>query len=173
MNFIQITPFMHVEDLAKALTFFNDVLGFRTLVQMADYAYVHRETAGIRLLQNHGADGAPAGNRRYCYYVDVRDVDALFAELKPQLDRLPRVMYTVRPTRPTVSANSSSSRPTAISSPSATPSIRQTPPSTSGRARARLLFPAAVPRRGTRINLSVHLTTLEATEFTCENSSSC
>jgi catechol 2,3-dioxygenase-like lactoylglutathione lyase family enzyme len=29
-NFIQITPFMHVEDLEKALTFFNDILGFET-----------------------------------------------------------------------------------------------------------------------------------------------
>jgi hypothetical protein len=27
-NFIQITPFMHVEDFEKALIFFNDVLGF-------------------------------------------------------------------------------------------------------------------------------------------------
>jgi hypothetical protein len=27
-NFIQITPFMQVEDLEKALIFFNHVLGF-------------------------------------------------------------------------------------------------------------------------------------------------
>jgi catechol 2,3-dioxygenase-like lactoylglutathione lyase family enzyme len=90
MNFIQVTPFMHVDDLGKALAFFNDVLGFRTLVQMSDYAYVHRETVGFRLFKNYGTDGAPAGNRRYSYYVDVRDVDALYAELKPRLDRLPR-----------------------------------------------------------------------------------
>jgi len=29
-NFIQITPFMHVDDLARALAFFNDILGFET-----------------------------------------------------------------------------------------------------------------------------------------------
>jgi catechol 2,3-dioxygenase-like lactoylglutathione lyase family enzyme len=88
-NFIQITPFMHVPDLEAALTFFNDVLGFKTLFRQGDYAYVQRETAGIRILQNRGDDGAPPGNRRFCYYIDVRDVDALYAELKPKLDQLP------------------------------------------------------------------------------------
>jgi catechol 2,3-dioxygenase-like lactoylglutathione lyase family enzyme len=29
-NFIQITPFMHVRDIEKALAFFNDILGFET-----------------------------------------------------------------------------------------------------------------------------------------------
>jgi catechol 2,3-dioxygenase-like lactoylglutathione lyase family enzyme len=88
-NFVQITPFMHVPDLEKALAFFNDVLGFKTRVRIGGYAYVHRETAGIRIMQNHGEDGAPPGNRRFAYYIDVRDVDALYAELKPSLDTLP------------------------------------------------------------------------------------
>jgi catechol 2,3-dioxygenase-like lactoylglutathione lyase family enzyme len=89
-NFIQITPFMHVEDLEKALAFFNDILGFETQWRMADYAYVHRETAGFRILEQKGPDGAPPGNRRFAYYIDVRDVDALYAELKPKLDALPK-----------------------------------------------------------------------------------
>jgi len=88
-NFIQITPFMHVPDLERALEFFNNILGFETQFRMADYAYVHRETAGIRILQNHGNDGAPPANRRFAYYVDVRNVDALYVELKPKLDTLP------------------------------------------------------------------------------------
>ncbi len=88
-NFIQITPFMHVPELGAALSFFNDVLGFKTLFRESDYAYIEREGCGIRMLQNHGQDGAPPGNRRFCYYVDVRDVDALYAELKPKLDQLP------------------------------------------------------------------------------------
>lgn len=88
-NFVQITPFMHVPDLEKALAFFNDVLGFATLFRGGDYAYVHRETVGIRIMQNRGEDGAPPGNRRFAYYIDVRDVDALYAELKPKLDTLP------------------------------------------------------------------------------------
>src|SRR5262245_57511054 len=89
-NLIQITPFMHVPDLSRALAFFNDVLGFRTLFQAGNYAYVQRESAAIRMLENCGEEGAPPGNRRYAYYVDVRDVDALYAELKPKLDVLPR-----------------------------------------------------------------------------------
>jgi catechol 2,3-dioxygenase-like lactoylglutathione lyase family enzyme len=88
-NFLQITPIMHAPDLEAALRFFNDTLGFRTLHRENGYAYVHRETAGVRILQNFGDDGAPPGNRRFAYYVDVRNVDALYAELKPKLDLLP------------------------------------------------------------------------------------
>lgn len=89
-NFIQITPFMHVPDIEEALAFFNDILGFETLFRMSDYAYIEHEGAGIRMLQNRGNDGAPPGNRRFAYYVDVRNVDALYAELKPKLDTLPK-----------------------------------------------------------------------------------
>jgi len=88
-NFIQITPFMHVPDIEAAIAFFEEALGFETLFRMDDYAYVEREGAGLRLLRNHGAAGAPPGNRRFAYYIDVRDVDALYAELKPRLDTLP------------------------------------------------------------------------------------
>ena len=88
-NFIQITPFMHVPDIDAAIAFFTDVLGFETLFRMDDYAYLEREGVGIRMLQNRGDDGAPPGNRRFAYYIDVRDVDALYAELKPKLDALP------------------------------------------------------------------------------------
>ena len=88
-NFIQITPFMHVEDLEKALIFFNDVLGFETQFRARDYAYIHRETAGIRILEQNGADAAPPGTRRFAYYIDVRDVDQLYVELKTKLATLP------------------------------------------------------------------------------------
>jgi catechol 2,3-dioxygenase-like lactoylglutathione lyase family enzyme len=88
-NFIQITPFMHVPDIDAAVAFFRDLLGFEPLWREPDYAYLEREGCGIRVLKNHGNDGAPPGNRRFCYYVDVRDVDALHAELKPKLDTLP------------------------------------------------------------------------------------
>lgn len=89
-NIIQITPFMHVPDFPAALGFFEDILGFETLYRMDDYAYVERDGAGIRILANRGEDGAPPGNRRFAYYLDVRDVDALYAELKPKLDSLPK-----------------------------------------------------------------------------------
>ena len=89
-NFIHVTPFMHVDNLDRALTFFTDILGFETPFRVADYAYVQRETVGFRILQQTGDDGAPPGNRRFAYYIDVRDVDQLYAELKPKLDKLPK-----------------------------------------------------------------------------------
>ena len=90
-NFIQVTPFMHVEDIERALAFFTGILGFETCFRAANYAYVHRETTGFRILEQTGSDGAPPpGNRRFAYYIDVRDVDGLYAELKPKLDTLPK-----------------------------------------------------------------------------------
>ncbi len=88
-NFIQVTPFMHVDDLNRAVAFFTDILGFETRFRVANYAYVERETVGFRILEQKGPDGAPPGNRRFAYYIDVRDVDGLYAELKPKLDTLP------------------------------------------------------------------------------------
>ena len=89
-NFIQVTPFMHVENLEQALAFFTDILGFETRYRIANYAYIHRESVGFRLLEQTGADGAPPGNRRFAYYIDVHNVDQLYAELKPKLDTLPK-----------------------------------------------------------------------------------
>ena len=89
-NFIQVTPFMHVTDIEKALAFFTGILGFEALLRVSNYAYIHRETVGFRLLEQKGPDGAPPGNRRFAYYIDVRDVDGLYAELKPKLDTLPK-----------------------------------------------------------------------------------
>lgn len=87
-KFIRITPFIHVPDIESALKFFND-LGFTTYFRMGTYAYVQRECAGVRLLQNEGDDGAPPGNRRFAYYIDVEDIEALYRELKPALDAMP------------------------------------------------------------------------------------
>jgi len=88
-NFIHITPFIHVPDIEAALRFLVDILGFACPFRMTDYAYVEREGCGVRLLQNRGDDGAPPGNRRFAYYIDVRDLDSLHAELKPRLEALP------------------------------------------------------------------------------------
>lgn len=88
-NFIRITPFIHVPDIAAAVTFFES-LGFTTYFRFNDYAYVQRECAGVRLLQNRGDDGAPPGNRRFAYYIDVEDIEALYQEVKPVLDAMPK-----------------------------------------------------------------------------------
>jgi catechol 2,3-dioxygenase-like lactoylglutathione lyase family enzyme len=88
-NFIHITPVMWVPDLDAAIAFFTDLLGFRLLVKGGGYAYVERETVGMRIMDRTiYADVAP-GDRRFAHYIDVRDVDALYAELKSKLDALP------------------------------------------------------------------------------------
>lgn len=88
-NFVQITPVMWVPDLDAALAFFTDLLGFQVLFKGGGYAYVQRETVAVRIMDRTiYADVAP-GDRRYAYYIDVRDVDALYADLKPKLGLLP------------------------------------------------------------------------------------
>ncbi len=80
---------MSVEVLEKALAFFVDLLDFEVQLRASDYAYVHRETAGFRIWEQKGKYVPPPGTRRFAYYIDVQDVDRLYAELKPKLDRLP------------------------------------------------------------------------------------
>lgn len=87
-QFEQVTPFLHVPDLQKALDFFTDILGFTVPFRQPGYAYIHRETVGFRLLEGPAGEIGP-GRRRFAYYIDVSDVDALYAELKPRLDTLP------------------------------------------------------------------------------------
>jgi len=88
-NLVQVTPFMHVENLDKAVAFFTGILSFELGFRAGNYAYLRREAVAFRLLEASGSEAAPPGNRRYAYYIDVRDVDALHAELKPKLDTLP------------------------------------------------------------------------------------
>ena len=87
-NFLQVTPFLHVPDIEAAIAFFVDRLGFEVQFRLPGYTYVHRETVGVRMLQLE-CDEAPSNRRRFAHYVDVRDVDALFAEMKPKLVGLP------------------------------------------------------------------------------------
>jgi catechol 2,3-dioxygenase-like lactoylglutathione lyase family enzyme len=89
-NFIQVTPFMVVPDIDAAVAFFRDLLGFNVwLLPDSKYAYVHRENVGFRILQSSPGNEFIPGNRRFAHYIDVKDVDALYAELKPKLDTLP------------------------------------------------------------------------------------
>jgi catechol 2,3-dioxygenase-like lactoylglutathione lyase family enzyme len=91
-NLIQTTPFMHVplSEFEDAVKFFEDVLGFTTHLHRNDYAYLDREGCGIRIWGRENPADAPRGRRNFRYYFDVRDVDALYAELKPKLNRLPK-----------------------------------------------------------------------------------
>ena len=95
-NVIQITPFMHVRDLAAALDFWCGLLGFSVRHREPGYAYVAREAEGggwgqaaVRILEAKDAHLFPPDCGRYAYYLDVRDVDAIHAELEEKLAGLP------------------------------------------------------------------------------------
>lgn len=84
---IQITPFFGVSRLDQSVAFFKDVLGFGIWSPGGGYAYAERDRIGLRLLELD--DGAPHPPGRSHAYVDVSDVERLFAEWEPQLRGLP------------------------------------------------------------------------------------
>ncbi len=97
-NIIRVTPFMIVPDLEAALSFFVDILGFTLWFKSPGYAYVQRETAAFRLLEQKDFDASYKA--RYAYYIDVEDVDALYAELQSKLATLPDHNHHAPTTKP-------------------------------------------------------------------------
>lgn len=81
----QVTPMLHVPDIKTALEYFVALLGFEILFRMTNYAYLERDGAGIRVLEETGSSPVPQEKARMTVYFDVIDVDALFAELQPRL----------------------------------------------------------------------------------------
>ena len=88
-NIVHVTPFLLVPDLDTALDFFTRVLGFAAPFQMENYAYLALETAGLRLLAERSATPVKREHARTTVYIDVRDLDSLYAELQPRLVALP------------------------------------------------------------------------------------
>lgn len=85
-GFIQVTPFFGVSTLGSAIAFYQDMLGFSIFSPGGGYAYVERERVALRLLELDA--GAPIQPGCSHAYIDVVDVDALFAELAPRLGEL-------------------------------------------------------------------------------------
>ncbi|MEN0086849.1 MAG: hypothetical protein AAF737_00255 [Pseudomonadota bacterium] len=54
------------------------------------YAFLRRDSAAIRLLQASSDLDLSSPDRENSCYIDVDDVDALYAELKGSLDSLPK-----------------------------------------------------------------------------------
>jgi catechol 2,3-dioxygenase-like lactoylglutathione lyase family enzyme len=89
-NFMQITPFLQVREVAATVRFFVDVLGFHAWVEGPDYAYVQREAAAVRISRASDFEASPQekqelGPRAFFCYIDVRDLEAVVAELRPRL----------------------------------------------------------------------------------------
>jgi catechol 2,3-dioxygenase-like lactoylglutathione lyase family enzyme len=82
-----ITPFMRVTSADAAVAFFTDTLGFTVSIRAGNYAFVYRDDVAFRIIED--APLPPRGEGRCMSYIDVDDVEALYAELKPKLDLLP------------------------------------------------------------------------------------
>jgi catechol 2,3-dioxygenase-like lactoylglutathione lyase family enzyme len=87
-NLVQITPFLHVPDLEKAIAFFTNILGFTVTFRHTDYAFIRRERAAFRLIACGPGDPPRAFTPRVAHYIDVRDLATLHAELAPKLATL-------------------------------------------------------------------------------------
>ncbi|KTE18609.1 hypothetical protein ATE67_18110 [Sphingopyxis sp. H050] len=96
--FIQVTPFLGVAAMEPALAFYRDLLGFPVHVDDGGYAYVERERIGLRILQLDAGALNPPGCSHI--YIDVRDVDALFAAYEPQFAALPASRWGPPKTHP-------------------------------------------------------------------------
>lgn len=85
----QATPVLHVGNLADAVVFFRDRLGFIARSNYGGYAYLERDGAAVRVMDETIYGPPPAGTRRYMVYIDLAGVDALWAELRDGLAGLP------------------------------------------------------------------------------------
>ena len=82
----QITPFVFTHDLAASCDFYESLgLAPRVLQPELGYAYCTNGRVALRVLEL-GSDQEIA---EQMIYIDVDDVDAVYAELKPVLDALP------------------------------------------------------------------------------------
>ncbi len=90
-NYLQVTPFLHVADINAAVRFFTEALGFIAPVHGPNYAYVHRESVGFRLMLLDPKYPEETRYGGFTYYIDVRDVDAVIAEIAPRLPAWPEV----------------------------------------------------------------------------------
>jgi catechol 2,3-dioxygenase-like lactoylglutathione lyase family enzyme len=78
-----------VPDLERALDLFTRVLRFEVPYRLGEYAYVKREGAAIRILEERGRRLDLDKKARVTVYIDVSDVDALYSELQSGLSTLP------------------------------------------------------------------------------------
>ncbi|WP_420860921.1 VOC family protein [Algirhabdus cladophorae] len=83
---IQITPFVFTRSLQTSLTFYKKALGFTCTFHADNYAFVQRNGKGLRVIEVD--PDADCGEQMI--YLDCDDVDAVYKQLKPQLDLLPK-----------------------------------------------------------------------------------
>jgi catechol 2,3-dioxygenase-like lactoylglutathione lyase family enzyme len=90
MRLTQITPFVPCTKLDDQIGFYRDTLGFTVGFQADNYAFLKRDNAAIRLVQVDAAIDLKNPERQGSLYIDVQDIDALYADMQPALSKLPK-----------------------------------------------------------------------------------
>lgn len=85
---VSIVP---VRDIAKTVAFYADVLGFEARFVSDDetFAIVIHGDAAIQLVKTDSEEALHATAKNISIYLWVKNVNALFDQLKPRLDLLP------------------------------------------------------------------------------------
>lgn len=85
----QISPIVPVSSLERSKNFFRDYLGFAVRFESEGYAYLVRDKVSIRLVPaGNSKDLRDPNSQQHCY-IDVSQIDQLYAELSPKLQTLP------------------------------------------------------------------------------------
>ena len=84
----QIIPFVPCSNLARQIAFYRDVLGFEVGFTADNYAFLRREAVAVRLIEVDPGDDLTG--RETSFYIDVQQIDALFADMQEALDALPQ-----------------------------------------------------------------------------------
>lgn len=90
MRLHQITPFVPCTSLDRQVEFYRDILGFTVGFQADNYAFLRRDDVAVRLVEVDDNVDLSSPEREGSFYIDVQDIDALYADLEPKLKKLPR-----------------------------------------------------------------------------------
>ncbi|MEO9823768.1 MAG: VOC family protein [Paracoccaceae bacterium] len=89
MRLTQITPFVPCTNLEDQIAFYRDTLGFAVGFQAENYAFLKRDGAAIRLVQVDAGVDLHTPERQGSFYIDVQDIDAIYASMEQALAKLP------------------------------------------------------------------------------------
>lgn len=89
-NLHQITPFVPVTSLDKAVDFYTGYLNFECTFKADNYAFLRHDQIAIRIIEVDDNVDLSNPNRQNSFYIDVTDIDALYAMLEPKLSTLPK-----------------------------------------------------------------------------------
>ncbi len=91
MTLNQITPFIPCSDLSAQIDFYSEVLGFTVGFQADNYAFLRWDNIAVRLVEVDKSVDLRHPERQNSFYIDVSDLDALYASLLPKLSQLPKL----------------------------------------------------------------------------------